>query len=178
MKQRSMLHEWPLAEAPASSRQVELAELKEFHTPNESTLSILLVEDDPSHAEIARRNLLRSSIIHRLIHVEDGQAALDYLKRKNRISDFASESRPDLILLDLNMPKMGGIEVLRRIQENSNLNRIPIVVMTTSSATVDISAAHRLGASGYLTKPVSPECFTELLHNYPSNVTRFSIKCN
>ena len=86
---------------------------REFHISGENALSILLVEDDPSHAEIARRNLNSSSVIHRLIHVEDGQAALDYLLREYGVTDYASDVPPDLILLDLHMPKMGGLEVLR-----------------------------------------------------------------
>jgi CheY-like chemotaxis protein len=123
---------------------------------------------------MARRSLLCSSPVHRIIHVEDGQAALDYLHRKNAFENLLSEPLPDLILLDLNMPKMGGFEVLRQIRENQELRKIPSVVLTTSADPMDKEDALRLGAAGFQTKPMSPESFTELLGNFPCNLLSFS----
>jgi CheY-like chemotaxis protein len=133
------------------------------HLDGAPFLSILLVEDEPAHAEIVRRSLHDSSAAHRLTHVEDGQAALDYLNRENDFADLVSAPLPDLILLDLNMPKLGGLEVLRKIQGDEELRKIPSVVLTTSASPADIDAAYRLGATGYQIKPISPEGFTTLL---------------
>jgi len=122
---------------------------------------ILLVEDDFAHAEIVRRNLANFPVAHRLFHVEDGQMALDYLFQKN--SDPRINPRPDLILLDLRLPKVDGIEVLRQIKENKDLERIPTVVLTTSANGPDLAAARSLGAMSYQVKPANFEGFTELM---------------
>lgn len=126
-------------------------------------INILLVEDEPAHAEIVRRNLAVFPVAHRLVHVDDGQMALDYLLRQDAYEDPLSSPRPDLILLDLRLPKVDGLEVLRQIQENQDLKGIPIVVLTTSSTDSDLTAAYRLGARSYQLKPVNFEGFTELL---------------
>ena len=126
-------------------------------------INILLVEDEPAHAEIVRRNLAVFPVSHRLVHVDDGQMALDYLLRQDAYEDPLSSPRPDLILLDLRLPKVDGLEVLRQIQENQDLKGIPIVVLTTSSTDSDLTAAYRLGARSYQLKPVNFEGFTELL---------------
>ena len=102
------------------------------------------------------------------------KATLDYLYRKNEYADLLSDALPDLILLDVNLPKVGGFEVLRQIRENEELRRIPCVMLTTSSASLDIEAARSLGATGYQIKPVSAERFTDLLNNWPSNLACFS----
>ena len=130
---------------------------------NSSIYYILLVEDEASHVEIARRNLIDTLVPHRLIHVEDGQAALDYLHRDNEFSDFESYAIPDLILLDLHLPKVHGLEVLRRIQANKNLSKIPTVVLTTSAAPSDIDIVYGLGATGYQIKPISARNLKSLL---------------
>jgi len=131
-------------------------------------LTILLIEDEPAHAEIVRRNLSVFPVAHRLIHVEDGQMALDYLLCKN--PDPVSSPRPDLILLDLRLPKVDGLEVLRQIKENKSLAGIPMVVLTTSAADADLATAYQLGARSYQIKPVNFDGFTELLgtHGEPS----------
>ncbi|MEI6034606.1 MAG: response regulator [Verrucomicrobiae bacterium] len=127
---------------------------------------ILLVEDDMAHAEIVRRNLVSFPLPHRLIHVEDGQMALDYLLPND--PDPHARPRPDLILLDLRLPKVDGLEVLRQIKESKHLNGIPTVVLTTSSADADLKAARQLGAMSYQVKSVYFEGFAELLQtNFP-----------
>ena len=123
-------------------------------------LTILLVEDEPAHAEIVRRNLNIFPAAHRIVHVEDGQLALDYL--------FGSGPPPDLILLDLRLPKVDGLEVLRQIQASETLKTIPTVVLTTSAADEDLAAAFRLGAMSYQLKPVTFEGYTELLKTAPA----------
>jgi CheY-like chemotaxis protein len=124
---------------------------------------ILLVEDDLAHAEIVRRNLADFRVANRIVHVEDGQAALDYLFHENGYRDPAKSARPDLILLDLRLPKVDGQEVLRRIKEDEDLRTIPAVVLTTSHAEGDMVEAYANCAASYLVKPVDFKKFTELM---------------
>lgn len=126
-------------------------------------INILLVEDDLAHAEIVRRNLKDFRVANRIIHVEDGQAALDYLFGKGRFADPESCPRPHLILLDLRLPKVDGLEVLRAIKDNADIRNIPSVVLTTSSAESDMVKAYDSGAGSYLVKPVDFEKFTKLM---------------
>jgi two-component system response regulator len=127
---------------------------------------VLLVEDDPAHAEIVRRNLEDFRVANRMVHVEDGQAALDYLFRQAAFADPPSSPRPSLILLDLRLPKVDGLEVLRRIKEDDHLKRIPTVVLTTSAAESDMVGAYGNGAGSYLVKPVDFEKFTGLMEAF------------
>ena len=127
---------------------------------------ILLVEDDPAHAEIVRRNLESFRVANRINHVQDGQAALDYLFRQNSYAAPKDSPRPDLILLDLRLPKVDGLEVLRQVKEDANLKRIPIIVLTTSGAESDMVKAYTHGAGSYLVKPVEFENFTKLMETF------------
>jgi len=127
---------------------------------------ILLVEDDPAHAEIVRRNLEDFRVANRIVHVTDGQAALDYLFRENVYADPATSPRPDIILLDLRLPKVDGLEVLRLIKADATLRRIPTVVLTTSGAESDMASAYNHGAGSYLVKPVDFEKFTRLMETF------------
>lgn len=124
---------------------------------------ILLVEDEPAHAEIVRRNFETSRVANRLMHVEDGQAALDYLHRKEAFSDPIVSPRPGLILLDLRLPKVDGLEVLRAIRSEPDFASIPVVVLTTSAAETDLVKAYDLHANSYLVKPVDFPQFVTLL---------------
>ncbi|MGB7759549.1 MAG: response regulator [Bryobacteraceae bacterium] len=124
---------------------------------------ILLVEDDPAHAEIVRRNLRDFRVANRIVHMEDGQAALDYLFHQGTYAGAQSSPRPNLILLDLRLPKVDGLEVLRRIKADDDLKRIPAVVLTTSDAESDMVNAYTRGAGSYLVKPVNFEKFTGLM---------------
>lgn len=129
-------------------------------------ITILLVEDDPAHAEIVKRNLANVRVANRIVHVADGQAALDYLFRHNGYVQPDSSPTPDLILLDLRLPKVDGLEVLRRIKDDDTLKRIPTVVLTTSSAESDMVNAYTRGAGSYLVKPVDFEKFTTLMETF------------
>lgn len=124
---------------------------------------ILLAEDDPAHAEIVRRNMEHSRIANHLIHVADGQAALDYLYRRQGFSDPASSPRPGLLLLDLRMPRVDGLEVLKTVKSDPELMRIPVVILTTSAAESDIARAYDHHANSYLVKPVDFTMFTSLM---------------
>src|ERR1039458_6062372 len=120
-------------------------------------VTILLVEDDPAHAEIVRRNLGDFRVANRIVHVADGQAALDYLFHQGDYADPKTSPPPDLILLDLRLPKVDGLEVLRRIKGHEELKRLPTVVLTTSGAESDMVNAYTHGAGSYLVKPRSEE---------------------
>ncbi len=152
---KMMAHERSLADGSASLISVEKPISPEESSVNAPPLFILLVEDEKCHAEIARRSLIEALVPHRLIHVEDGQAALDYLHRESCFKDVESDVLPDLIFLDLHLPKVDGLEVLRRIQDNKNLRKIPTIVLTTSANSSDKDIAYRLGAAGYHIKPVN-----------------------
>jgi len=126
-------------------------------------IKILLVEDDRAHAEIVRRNFKDFRVANKIVLIEDGQAALDYLFLQAAYTDPKTSPRPDLILLDLRLPKVDGLEVLRRIKEDADLKRLPTVVLTTSAAESDIVSAYTQGACSYLVKPVDFEKFTKLM---------------
>ena len=126
-------------------------------------ITILLVEDDPAHAEIVRRNLASSRIANRLIHVSDGQTALDYLYGRDGFSDPVLAPRPGLVLLDLRLPRVDGLEVLKTIKADAGLNQIPVVILTTSTAEADIARAYDSHANSYLVKPVDFTQFVELM---------------
>lgn len=124
---------------------------------------ILLVEDDPAHAEIVRRNLADFRVANIITHLEDGQAALDYLEQP---SEPKKRPLPDLILLDLRLPKVDGLEVLRRLKADPLLRRIPTVILTTSKTEQDMLTAYDHGAGSYLVKPVDFPKFTALLETF------------
>lgn len=126
-------------------------------------LTILLVEDNPDHAELIMRNLEDSRVLNDIIHVEDGEAALDYLFQRGRYADPASFPRPHLVLLDLRLPKIDGLEVLKEAKQHEELRSIPIVILTTSEAERDLAMAYKYHANSYVTKPVDFSGFSQLL---------------
>lgn len=126
-------------------------------------ITILLVEDDDAHAEIVRRNLMEFRVANRIVRLEDGQAALDYLRREGPFADPATSPTPDLLLLDLRLPKVDGQEVLRRIKEDLALRTIPTVILTTSAAESDLARAYASGAGSYLVKPIDFDKFRALM---------------
>ena len=115
-------------------------------------LEILLVEDDPGDVELTRRALLQSGERLQLGVVQDGDEALTYLQQKG---EYAKANRPDLILLDLNLPGLTGQEVLATIKSDLHLHLIPVVVLSTSDAQEDILKAYQLGANCYINKPLN-----------------------
>jgi CheY-like chemotaxis protein len=131
-------------------------------------INILLVEDEPAHAEILKRNFETIPVANTLKHVSDGEAALEYLYRKNSFSDPESSPRPNLILLDLRLPKVDGLQVLKTIKTDPALKNIPVVVLSTSASESDVSMAYGIGANSYLVKPVDFRQFGVLLETLVS----------
>ncbi len=127
---------------------------------------ILYIEDEPAHAEIAIRNLAMCRIANKVVHLSDGQEALDYLFRQGKFFDPAASPRPHLILLDLRLPKVDGIDVLTKIKSDSELKKIPVVILTTSAAEADLTKAYINNVNSYLVKPLSFEKFSELLETF------------
>jgi CheY-like chemotaxis protein len=129
-------------------------------------LTVLLVEDVVEHAELIQRVLREHRITNRVVHLEDGQTAIDYLSRSGKYSDPAASPRPQVILLDLRLPKVDGLEVLRRIKSDPDLQPIPVVILTTSEEERDIVSAYQYRANSYLVKPVDYEAFANLLNTF------------
>ena len=123
-------------------------------------IQILLVEDDPGDVLITREAFAENKVRNELSVVSDGEAAMAFLRREK---GFASAPRPDLILLDLNLPRKAGHEVLAEIKSDPDLQRIPVVVLTTSDAEEDILRSYDLHANAYVTKPVDFECFLNVV---------------
>lgn len=123
-------------------------------------IEILLIEDSPSDADLAREALGHGKILNNLHFVEDGVEAMKFLRRKE---PYLSVPRPDLILLDLNLPKKSGVEVLTEIKTDQSLKLIPVVILSTSAAQEDIIKAYSLHANCYITKPVDFVQFTKVI---------------
>lgn len=123
-------------------------------------IEILLVEDNPGDVRLTREALKDARVANTLHVVEDGVAALDYLYRRGQYSDVP---RPHLVLLDLNLPKKNGREVLAEIKSDDLLKRIPVVILTTSQAEEDVLRAYNLHANCYITKPVDFTQFTKIV---------------
>lgn len=120
------------------------------------TLQVLVVDDDDADTLMIEEALLSAEQPPVISRVADGSEALDYLRRRGAHADAV---RPDLILLDLNMPRMGGQEVLREIKNDEELKSIPVVVLTTSDTMVDIAASYTRHANAYVTKPMDLDSF-------------------
>ena len=128
-------------------------------TPNASRgepIEILLVEDSPDDADLTMDALRDGRVRNRITHVEDGIAAMAFLRREGK---YADAPRPDLILLDLNLPRKSGREVLAEVKQDPDLRRIPVVIMTSSDDEKDILAAYNLYVNCYVTKPVDLDQF-------------------
>ena len=115
-------------------------------------IEILMVEDNDGDARLAREALRDCKIRNALHHVWDGERAMDFLRRGG---EYADAPHPDLILLDLNLPRMDGGEVLAEIKQDEELKRIPVVILTTSSAEADVLRSYNLNANCFITKPIN-----------------------
>jgi CheY-like chemotaxis protein len=124
---------------------------------------VMLIEDNIDHAELVVRTLEEHHISNKVRHFLDGQSALDYLYRRGEFSESTETERPLVILLDLRLPRVDGMDVLKTIKEDSELKSIPVVVLTTSEAEKDVARAYYNHANSYLVKPVGFEDFKKLM---------------
>ena len=122
---------------------------------------ILLVEDNPDDAEMTIRSLRKVNLAHNLFHVEDGQEGLDYLLGEGKFAGRDTGKQPKVVLLDIKMPRVDGIEVLRQLKSNELTKAIPIVIMTSSGEEKDMLVSYSLGVNSYVVKPVNFESFAK-----------------
>jgi CheY-like chemotaxis protein len=126
-------------------------------------LILLLVEDNAAHAEMVMRSFEQQKIANVIKHVDDGQKALDYLFRKGKYTDTLKYPLPHCILLDLRLPKVDGLEVLRQIKISEEMRKTPVVILTTSAADKDIAMAYDYHANSYIVKPMDFAKFDALM---------------
>jgi CheY-like chemotaxis protein len=131
--------------------------------PYGRAVEILLVEDSPADTRLTREAMKNGRLLNNLNVVVDGEEAMEYLRRQGR---FANALRPDIVLLDLNLPRKDGREVLAEIKGDPNLCEIPVVVLTTSQAEEDIARSYHLHANCYITKPVDLDQFFRVMKSF------------
>ncbi len=126
---------------------------------------ILLVEDNPDDVALTMRALRRHGIANEIMHVPDGVAALDFLRAQGPYEHRRGHSLPTLMLLDLNLPRLNGLEVLRRIRADPTLHRLPVVILTSSKEETDVATGYDLGVNSYVRKPVDFLEFVEAVQS-------------
>lgn len=131
------------------------------------SVEILLVEDNLNDAELAIRELKKHNMANHLVHVRDGAEALDFIFGRNKYASRNEQaSLPKVVLLDIQMPKVNGIEVLKELKGNPETRSVPVVILTSSKENPDIRTCYDLGANGYIVKPVSFTGFTEAIRHF------------
>jgi two-component system response regulator len=126
-------------------------------------VEVLLVEDNPRDAELTIRALRRHNLANQLFHVEDGAEAMDFLFARGKYEGRPTDISPKVVLLDLKLPKLSGLEVLRNMKSDPRLHTVPVVIVTSSAEDPDIKEAYDLGANGYVVKPVQFDSFMEAM---------------
>jgi len=128
-----------------------------------NVVEILLVEDNPRDAELTIRALKKKKLANNLFHVEDGVDALDYLFGRGKFSGRNVNDTPKVVLLDLKLPRINGLEVLKKIKADQRTQAIPVVIVTSSAEDPDVKTAYQLGANSYVLKPVQFDSFMEAM---------------
>ncbi len=128
------------------------------------SVTILMVEDDPGHARLIEKNLRRAGVSNKIVHLDDGQKAIDFLFNNGAYADDPHMA-PFLVLLDLNLPILDGNQVLQHIKADQRTKRIPVVMLTTTDTPHEISRCYELGCNVYVTKPIEYEKFCEVIRN-------------
>jgi two-component system response regulator len=126
-------------------------------------IEILLIEDNPSDAEMTIRALRKHHIANKVTHLKDGAEGLDFIFAEGEYKNRNIDNKPKVILLDLKMPKVDGIEVLRRVKSDERTKMIPVVVLTSSKEDPDVKACYELGVNSYIVKPVGFENFSKAI---------------
>ena len=128
---------------------------------NTQPIEVLLVEDNPNDAELTLNALRRRHLADHILHVQDGEEALEFLRREGRYAGQETEHALKVVLLDLKMPKMDGLKVLRAMKSDPCIREIPVVMLTSSREDRDLDEAYRLGANSYIVKPVEFDNYSE-----------------
>lgn len=128
---------------------------------NQNAVELLLIEDNPHDAELIIRALHKNNLGNSIAHLKDGEEALDYLFARGKFSNRNIEDRPKVILLDLKMPKVNGLEVLKALKSDERTKSIPVIIMTSSKENSDITESYKLGVNSYVVKPVNFENFSK-----------------
>jgi two-component system, response regulator len=126
-------------------------------------VEILLIEDNPDEAELAIRSLKKNNLANNLVHIDDGAEALDYIFCRGSYSQKDISIVPKVILLDLKLPKVGGLEILRQVKNDNRTKIIPIVILTSSKEDSDLIEGYNLGVNSYIVKPVNFESFAKAI---------------
>lgn len=132
---------------------------------NLNVVEILIVEDNPNDAEMALRALKKNKLTNNVLVVEDGEQALNFIFCKGEYSDRTNESVPKMILLDLKLPKVDGLEVLKEVKSNPETKMIPVIVLTSSKEERDIVESYKLGVNSYIVKPVDFDKFVDAVRD-------------
>jgi CheY-like chemotaxis protein len=130
---------------------------------SEGPMIILLVEDNPAHAELVKRSLEGHPVSNRIIHISDGESALAYLFRRGEFADSEKSPRPHVVLLDLRLPRVDGLEILKEIRTSPEMEKLPVVILTTSEAEMDAARAYEYHANSFLVKPLDFDKFAKLM---------------
>lgn len=136
---------------------------KEYSMDDYNEVELLLVEDNPSDVELTLRALKKNNLANKIVVTPDGERALDFIFCKGLYKERKNHKNPKLILLDLKLPKVNGLEVLKALKENEETRSIPIVVLTSSHEERDLVESYKLGVNSYITKPVDFDKFTEAI---------------
>jgi CheY-like chemotaxis protein len=131
-------------------------------TETPKMIKILLVEDNPDDVDITKRALKEARVVNKLWVARDGQEALDFLQHQGAYQDPSSSPKPGLVLLDINLPKLNGVEVLKIIKNDPELKRIPVVMLTVTKRDEDIIKSYNCGCNSFIQKPVNFESFVEV----------------
>jgi len=127
-------------------------------------LEIVIVEDNPNDAELMLRSLKKNRLANNMVVLEDGEQALDFIFCRGKYTDRDLSESPKVMFLDLKLPKVGGLEVLKQMKSNEHTRKIPVIVVTSSKEDPDIAAAYNLGANSYVVKPINFDSFVEKIN--------------
>lgn len=124
-------------------------------------VELILIEDNPHEAELTIRSLKKHNLANKLVHIDDGEEALDFLFSKGSYSDNTGRLNPKVILLDLKLPKVSGLEILQALKADEQTKNIPVVILTSSKEESDVFESYNLGVNSYIVKPVNFESFSK-----------------